>query len=321
MIDSISQISVIFDLVTKYASGMDGKLSSAGLSLLSILAVIQFSWVSFHKFLGEGGVQEIVAEVMMLTLKVGMIAWLIKDLGNISQQVLAGFDWIASQLTGVGNAKNMSDIMFKSLGKISSEIWDGMSAAEDRSWWEAIRDTVAGMGSFWIKILILLIFLTTTVIALAIFFWSQIQVLIAIAILPIFLPFYIIPLTSKWADGLMDFFFKSAAMKMVAIIMMSICIKILEGSNAAVAAATADKMTLDLLGMTVLLFVALMILFLMLQVPNLTNAMFSGQTVGLSRIMPSGMAGLKNIATGGGGKNLPTPTKPPTTPPKPPPKS
>lgn len=317
----IESVGMIFELITKYASGMDGKLTAAGLSLLTILAVIQFSWVSFPKLLGEGGGYELVAEMMMLSLKVGLIAWLIKDLGAISQQVLAGFDWISSQLTGAGNAKSMAEIMFKTLGQISSQIWEGMQGADDRSWWEAVRDTIAGAGSFWLKILILLIFLITTVVALAIFFWSQVQVLLAIAILPIFLPFYIIPFTSKWADGLMDFFFKSAAMKMVAVVMMSICIKILEGSNKAVAAANADKMTLDLIGMTTLLFVALMILFLMLQVPNLTNAMFSGQTVGLSRIMPSGMPGLKNIASGGGGKNLPTPTKPPTTPPKPPPKS
>lgn len=88
---------------------------------------------------------------------------------------------------------------------------------------------------------------------------------------------------------MVDFFVKSAAMKMVAVVLMSICIGLLEGSNAIVASVETDKMALDLIGMTTLLLVASMTLFMMFQVPNLTNAMFSGQTVGLSQIMPRGI--------------------------------
>lgn len=299
-------IAQIFDITTQHAAAMAGKLTDTGLNLLTGLAVIQLCWITFRKLLEGAGVNEIIGETIILALVIGILSWMITDLGWLTQQILAGFDWIAAKLTGTGDAKNMLEVIFASMGKASSIIWDGLVFSEDKSWWQVIKDSVAGMGSIAIKLVVLAIFMLLTVVSAGIFLWSQIQVLLAIAILPVFLPFYIVPPLSKFADGVLDFFVKSAAMKMIAVLLMSIGIRLLEGANEVVASVSNDRMALDLIHMTVLLFVGVVLLILMLQIPTMTNAMFSGQTIGLSRLMPGGMS----MPRGGGSKPLPLPRPP-----------
>lgn len=299
-------VTSIFDIVTNHAGAMAGKLSEAGLSLLAALAAIQLCWTIFKNIIadGGGGLSQTIGEIMMQALTIGILAWMIKDLNSITTPILNGFDWIAAKLVGVQPGQNMASTIFDALAKIALNIWDGMASDPDSTWWERIKNTIAGAGSFWLKILIVLALLAVAVVAVAIFIWSQVQVLIAIALLPIFIPFYILPVTQQWADGMMNFFFKSAAMKMVALVLMGICIQMINGTNAMVAASNADKMALDLYGMMQLMLVVIVTLFMMIQIPTITNNMFGGQVVGLSRIMPGG---------------APTPKKGPASPPKPPP--
>jgi hypothetical protein len=312
MIDAIGQM---FDLISQHAEAMGGKLIEPGLGLLGALAGIHLCWTIFKKMLAGEGFESVLAEVFMLTLTAGIVAWLIRDIAIVTTAISQGFDWIAVQLTGTGDSKNMLNTIFASFSKISSRIWDGMTASVDRDWWQAIKDTLAGMGSFWLKIFILLVYMIVTVITIAIFIRSQVQVLLAVALLPMFLPFYLLPITQKYADGMTDFFVKSAAMKMVAVLMMSLCIRLMEGSNALVFSVQTDRMALDLVGMIVLLLIAVLTLLFMLQVPSITNAMFSGQTVGLSGILPRGgrptsMLPSPSLRPPGGGAGRPPIPKP-----------
>ncbi len=307
-------VTVLFDVVTQHAGAMAGKLSDAGLALLTGLAVIQLCWTIFKNIVAEdgGGLNKTIGESMMLTLTVGILVWLIRDLDSVAKPIIDGFDWIAAKLVGVQQGQNMATVIFDALAKIASDIWDGMASDQDPGLWDIIKNTIAGAGSFWLKILIVLALALVAVVAVAIFIWSQVQVLLALALLPIFLPFYILPVTQQWADGMVNFFFKSAAMKMVALVLMAICIQMINGTNAMVAASNADKMALDLYGMMQLLLVTIVVLFMMIQVPSITNNMFSGQTIGLSRILPGGVSPSKLAGKPAPGTKPPTKPTPPT---------
>ena len=311
-------IAEVFTTVTAHAMSMVPKLQDAGLALLLGLGVIMMSWTIIKALMADEGFPKFFVDTIALGFQISILAWIIKDLVPLSSTLLAGFDWVAAKLTGASDGASALQAGMAGLMQISQNLWESLAG---KGVWETTKEIVTGGApALVVKLFTLGVLVLITVVVGAIFVISQILSGVAVALAPIFLPFYLFPPLSGLANGVVLFIWKAGLMKVVGVVMISFIAEMtglltrLSGSWA----AQENAQVLDLTAAVITLFVAVVMLFLAFQIPSISNGLLSGSVVGGLSIprMPKSSTPQPSGGGGGGGKTPPAPRPPPAPPTK-----
>ncbi|MDP2196340.1 MAG: type IV secretion system protein [Rhodocyclaceae bacterium] len=288
------------------------KLQGAGINLLVGLGSIMMAWTILKAVLADEGFPKIFVDAIALGLQISIIAWIINDLVPLSSALLSGFDWVAAKLTGASDGANALASGMAGLMQVSQNIWESIGDGEGSpSAWDVAKSIATGGGSALIlKMVTLVAVMLITVVTTAIFIISQVLAGLGIALAPIFLPFYILPVLSSLASGVVQFIFKAGVAKAVGVIMISFLVEMTAVLNRLSQTWSGmDGTLMDLTAATVTLFVAVVMLFLALQIPSIANGLLSGSVVGGLSIprIPRPSAPKPSGGGGGGGKAPPAP--------------
>lgn len=308
-------IAEVFTTVTAHAMAMVPKLQGAGINLLVGLGSIMMAWTILKAILTDEGFPKIFVDAIALGLQISIIAWIINDLVPLSSALLGGFDWIAAKLTGASDGASALQAGMAGLMQISQNLWESLAG---KGVWETTKEIVTGGApALVVKLFTLGVLVLITVVVGAIFVISQILSGVAVALAPIFLPFYLFPPLSGLANGVVLFIWKAGLMKVVGVVMISFIAEMtglltrLSGSWA----AQENAQVLDLTAAVITLFVAVVMLFLAFQIPSISNGLLSGSVTGGLSIPRIPKPGAPKPSGGGGGKTPPAPKPPPAPPP------
>jgi type IV secretion system protein TrbL len=308
-------IAEVFTTVTAHAMAMVPKLQGAGINLLVGLGSIMMAWTILKAILADEGFPKIFVDAIALGLQISIIAWIINDLVPLSSALLGGFDWIAAKLTGASDGASALQAGMAGLMQISQNLWESLAG---KGVWETTKEIVTGGApALVVKLFTLGILVLITVAVGAIFIISQVLAGLAVALAPIFLPFYIFPPLSSLASGVVQFLFKAGLTKVIGVLMISFIVE-MTGLLTRLSISWAGQenaQALDLTAATVTLFVAVVMLFLAFQIPAISNGLLSGSVVGGLSIPRMPKSSTPQPSGGGGGGKTPPAPKPPPAPP------
>jgi len=300
--DVLSQaISAVLDAVNSYGVGI---LAQDGQSLFAGLALIAFSWMGIRIVLESGAITDIMGSLIRTILMIGMVYWATSPEGYnlIFKEGISGtMDALASKLSG-GAATSPQEAL---VGTMTRLIEHAVAIGDKiyTTWLENAGplDIVMILLKNYFALLFLSLTLVMIFLAACIYFavgiTSIIMIQIALILGPIFIPWMLIPMTSFLFDGWLKFLIVAGLTKVIGALMIGI------------ASATLTRITVDLtgdFGQTLIMSlaaagIALLVAYLMAQIPNIAQALVSG---GAGFSMYQGVKSAQRGAQGAPGTGL-----------------
>jgi len=272
----LSVVTLILTSATRHATAMAPRLVDAGLSLLTGLAVIAVSWRMLTSILSGKDVRGMLADVLIPGVTIGVIAYLIRDLDQLSFSFLAGIDWIANTLTETPAGSSPLDAALGAQAKLALAVWEAISA-DSPGWWEWLTNTSGGIGTLVMRLLTVAVMALVMAITVGMFIMSQVLAGVAIALGPIFLPFLVLKQLSFIANGWIKFLFTAGTMKIIGLTMISFGAAMAGDLNTLAANVVADKAAeLNFSAAVAMLAVSCVMLMLSLQIPSIASGLVSG---------------------------------------------
>ena len=282
--DTITVASIIqqvFDTIATHGQQMALRLHGAGMMLLTGTGTIAFSMAMIKRVIADEGVHSIVADILILSIQAGMISWIITDLPALSKTIIDGFDWIAATAIGASTSGNPAEPLKQTMSIITNmaySTWQAMGRGGGPNAWEIIKNSLFGGAAFWFKLGNLVVMILSAALVGALYIQSQMQVGLAVIMMPVILPFMMIPYLAQDADGLIRFFLRAGMMRALGPLLLSYCVVLSGVANQIGAAAMAQSngAHLDLALSALQLFISLTTLVVVWQIPSLASAMLSG---------------------------------------------
>jgi len=305
----ISLVAQIFGDLSAHGQALGGKLQDAGINLLTGLGVIVISWQLLTGMLKEAGPGEHLANILPVSLKIGVIAWIINDYTWFSSQILAGFDTISALLSGAQSGSSALTSAIASLTLTAQNIWNSFGTSGDEpGFWDVVRG-LAGGATFWLKLLLMITTLTLAAIVAAFFILSQSLAGIALALGPIFLPWAVVQEMSWISNGWQRYLVSACLMKVIGVIMLGF-IQSMTHTLMVAAQSYGDQnaVVFDVVGTVVILTISMLMVYLSMQIPAIAQGLVSG-SASVSTPSPSGaiqtasqLSHLKKAGSGGAPK-------------------
>lgn len=311
----IGLVAQIFGDLTAHGQQLAGKLQSAGIDLLTGLGVIVITWELLTGLLKQAGPGELLASILPTSLKIGVIAWIINDYTWFSSQILLGFDVVSGLLSGAQSGSSALQSAVASITMTAQNIWNSFgTSGEGPGFWDVVRG-LAGSATFYLKLLLLATTLALAAIVGAFFILSQTLAGIALALGPIFLPWYIVQGMSWISNGWERYVLSACLMKVVGVMLLGF-IQSMTKTLMVAAQSYGDEnaMVFDVVATVVVLTISLLMVYLSFQIPAIAQGLVSGSasvnTPTPSRAIQtaSQLSNLKKA--GGGGPKPPIPGKP-----------
>lgn len=311
--DGSELFTQILTAINAHAQAMATRLIPFGIQLLTYLGVIAFSWKFIIEVLRDTDIRGIVFHLAPLSITLGVSAWLIRDLAELSSAFIGGFDWLSATMAGAPPGSSPLEAAIGNVGQIANSLWLSMGSSGDKppDAIDMIKNTLSGGASFWIKTLILAGMVLIAAITAATFIMSQVLVGIAVALGPVFIPFIVLSRFNFLFDSWLKFLISTALMRLLGVVMLSIGAAIsdyLLTLDRIIIQAGQDPRTLNLMAAIVVLGVGILQLMLTWQIPALAQALVSGGGGGaldagpVSKVASAGLSGAR--ATGDAGKSL-----------------
>lgn len=301
-----------FGTLTGYAATLATRLQEPGLLLLTAFGATFLAWQISIQVLQGDDLRAVLAKTLLPTaIKIGLVAWAIKDIQWLGKELLDGFDLIAATVVGSEVGASILTTALAAQLEIANALWESMGASGNKapSTLELIVQTVAGGAAFWVKLGTLAVSLGTAALSGAMYFVSQILASIALALAPVLLPFLVIEQLSFVATGWLRFFFSAGLMKVLGPTMLSFTAA-MATDMANLSKAFGDQENAAALNLSLALMMLLLqivMLILSFQIPAIANGLVNGQVIGNMRATQAGgwarsaMSGSKPPPGGGGG--------------------
>ncbi|GBE49150.1 MAG TPA: hypothetical protein ENG77_04780 [Chromatiales bacterium] len=267
-----------------------------GNKLLRAMLIIAIAWFGLQVMLGveaasfEAAVGGFVSKIFIW----GLIAWLMKDYAQLTNAITGGFTWLATDLTG-GNTSatkvmqtagyllpgihllHMGLVTFESIKKlpwITGSIWKGTFGTNILA---SLVTMIFVLGISGLLFLAALLYIGIAIL-------SILLVSVAVAIGPIFIPFFMLEFTSFLFNGWFRFLLVAGAWRLVGGVIMSIiehfmALVSLSGGSDSILFVTSTKP----LSYSVSLFAAVgdvlvvaVFVFLMLEIPKIASQLVNG---------------------------------------------
>lgn len=280
----LGAIAQIYLAVTQHAAGMAPRLIDAGVALMQGLMVIMIVWRLLPLLLDADPPNTVMAEMIRLGLLAGIGYYSITGIADTGLRIIEGFDWIATKLTGEqagadALSAGMAQILHIGQNLINSYQWPKPSGIT-----EFVTQIPAYLVASMFKVVTILAVLFTGALMGGYFIVSQILAGIALALGPVMLPFYLVPALEFIANGWLRFLIAACMYRLIGVVMLSF-INAMTGTLAAVAQAAGQSTpgmanTIDLVGAAVILFVAVVVAMLVMQIPTIANGIVSGSALG-----------------------------------------
>lgn len=311
----IGLVAQVFGDLTSHGQQLAGKLQGAGINLLTGLGVIVVSWQLLTGMLKEAGPGELLANILPVSLKIGVIAWIINDYGWFSSQILAGFDTVSALLSGAPSGASAVQSAIASTTLTAQHIWNSFgTSGEGPGFWDLVKG-LAGGAMFWLKLFLMLTTVVLAAIVGVFFILSQTLAGIALALGPIFLPWYVVQGMSWISNGWERYVLSACLMKVVGVIILGF-IQSMTKTLMVAAQSYGDQnaVVFDVVGTVVILTISLLMVYLSFQIPSIAQGLVSG-SASVSTPTPSSAiqtaSQLSNLKKAGGGvPKPPIPGKP-----------
>jgi hypothetical protein len=205
-----------------------------GNQLLWMLLVIAIAWFGIQVMLGvEGGsFESAVGEFVSRIFIWGLIAWLMKDYSQLTNAIVNGFSWLGAYLT-VGNASAskvaqtagyfLPGIHLIHMGMVTFE------AVKNLPWTTGSIWNLSFSTHFLVSIVTMVFILAMSggmfiaaFLYIGIAMLSMLLVSVAIAIGPIFIPFFVLEFTSFLFNGWFRFLLMAALYRLVGGVIIAI---------------------------------------------------------------------------------------------------
>lgn len=310
----IGLVAQIFGDLSAHGQQLAGKLQGGGIWLLTGLGVIVISWELLEGMFKEAGPGQLLANILPVSLKIGVIAWIINDYVWFSSQILSGFDTVSALLSGAQNGASALQSVIASLALTAQNIWNSFGTSGDQSGvWKMLTGLVGVTATFCLKLFLMITTITLAAIVGAFFILSQTLAGIALALGPIFLPWYIVQEKSWLSNGWERYLVSACLMKVVGVVMLGF-IQSMTRTLMLAAQTYGDENAgvFDVVGTAVILLISLVMVYLSLQIPAISQGLVSG-SASVNTPSPSGaiqtasqLSHLRKAGSGGAPKP-PTP--------------
>lgn len=268
-------IGAVLGAVNNYGVGA---LAADGQSLFAGLALIAFSWMGIRLVLEAGAITDLMGTLMRTMLTIGMVYWAISPEGYnliFKEGVDGTMNALAAKLSGVAGSPQTA------LVSTMTKLIEHAVLIGDKIYTTWLQDAgpldvmaIIAKNFFallFLSLSIVMIFLAA-VVYFAVGITSIIMIQIALILGPIFIPWVLIPMASFMFEGWLKFLVIAGLTKVIGALLIGI------------ASATLTAITIDLsgdFGQTLIMSmaaaaVAMLIAYLMSQIPNIAQSLVSG---------------------------------------------
>ncbi len=285
---SFDVIAQVLGDLSAHGQALGSRLQPDGIFILNGLGVIVISWQLITGLLKENGPREILAEILPISLKIGILSWVINDYIWVSSQILMGFDVVSAHLIGAQDSSGSFQAVMASIAMTAQNLWDSFGTASNEiGIWDVVK-AISNGPTFWLKLFLLGVTLLQGAIIGCFFILSQCLAGVALALGPIFLPWHIIPTFSFLSDSWLRYLTSACLMKVVGVIILGF----IQSTTAVLMAASktyADQNAaiFDVVGTVVILTISLVTIYLSFQIPMISQGLVSG-SASVNTPTPSG---------------------------------
>ncbi len=267
-----------------------------GNQLLWLLLVIAIAWFGIQVMLGveassfETAVGGFVSQIFIW----GLIAWLMRDYSQITNAITSGFTWLSTDLTG-GNTSaskvmqtagyllpgihllHMTAVLIESIKELP---WFVGSILNPSFFTNLLSSVEAAV----VILIIWLLMMAAAVIYIGIAMLSMLLVSIAIAVGPIFIPFFMLEFTSFLFNGWFRFLLVAAAWRLIGGVVISIVEQFMKatalagGSTSILVRTGTHPAVYNVSWLAAFgdILVVVVIVFVMLEIPNIASQIVNG---------------------------------------------
>ena len=290
-------------------------LSSEGMSLFGLLALISISWMGIRLVLESGNLTNIMGSLLQSLLMIGIVYWMVSPESYIALWGTGNVADTDSALSGSLNviagkfmpgAENISKVIVSNSLMVMQKamlLVDAWSNAFDKldGFLNIVEFIFSNIVAFIFIFCAVLGLIFASIIYMAIGVYSQFMVVIALTLGPIMIPWILLAPTSFIFDGWLRFLIIACLTKVVGAMLIGITHSVL-GTVISNVKSAQDLDIMMTSAMLAFLF-SLLIAYLMAQIPSIASALVSGGSgANLMRGISSatGMAGRGGTALGQG---------------------
>lgn len=255
-----------------------------GFKLFGFFLLLNMTWTVIKGMISGTGLSGFIADFLPELIAAGVvIVFLTQNVGGAIESALNG---LAAIVTGVPNSGTTSLINqagqqgFQTL----SNIWQvpsvsGLSALDPTTWLPAIASLLYGLVA---KAVAMFLILVALAVYIAMVVTSQVSVIIALILAPVFIPFLMFKPASFLFDGWLKFFLGAGMMKVVGLLMLTVTTVMMGSlqtvSQNAITSGTSsvDGLGLDIVVYSVMIMLAALSAVMMASVPSIASSLMGG---------------------------------------------
>lgn len=290
-------------------------LSSEGLQLFGLLAVISISYMGFRLVLESGNLTNIMGSLIQSLLMIGIVYWFVTPQGYLAIWGTGNVADTSSALSGslnviagkfIPDGENISKvitsnaIMVLNKAMLLVQAWSTSFKQLD-GFLDVIEFITANLVAFIFIFCAVIGLLVASVIYMAVGVYSQFMIVVALTLGPIMIPWLLLPATSFIFDGWLRFLIIASLTKVIGAMLIGITHSVLSNVISNVQMATGYDV---LMASAMLAFLmSLLVAYLMAQIPSIAASLISGGSgANLMRGISSAqkMAGSGGVALGQG---------------------
>lgn len=261
-----------------------GGIMGLGFKLFGFFLLLNMTWTVIKGMISGTGLSGFITDFLPELIAAGVvIVFLTQNVGGAIESALNG---LAAIVTGVPNSGTTSLINqagqqgFQTL----SNIWQvpsvsGLSVVDPTSWLPAISSLLYGLLA---KAVAMFLILVALAVYIAMVVTSQVSVIIALILAPVFIPFLMFKPAGFLFDGWLKFFLGAGMMKVVGLLVLTVT-TVMMGSLQTVSqnAITSGTSTLDGLGLDIVVYSVMILLAalsatMMASVPSIASSLMGG---------------------------------------------
>ncbi len=267
-----------------------------GNQLLWLLLVIAIAWFGIQVMLGveasafESAVGGFVSKIFIW----GLIAWLMRDYAQITNAIVSGFAWLSTYLTGGNTSASQvaqtAGYFLPGIHLIHTAAIEGKSI-EELPWFVGSVFSAGFLSNFASSLVAALaigaievLTFIAAILYIGIAMLSMLLVSVAIAIGPIFIPFFMLEFTSFLFNGWFRFLLVAAAYRLVGGVIISIIQQFLlvvaqPGGASSILFQTSTHPPVYVVSLWVAVgdvLVMAVIVFLVLEIPKISSQIVNG---------------------------------------------
>ncbi|MBF4990989.1 type IV secretion system protein [Methylophilus sp. QUAN] len=290
-------------------------LSSEGMQLFGLLAVISISYMGLRLMMESGNLTNIMGSLIQSLLMIGLVFWLVTPQSYLAIWGTGNVADTSSALTGslnviagkfVPDGENISKVitsnalMVLNKSMLLVNAWSSTFKQLD-GFLDVIEFITANLVAFIFIFCAVIGLLVASIIYLAVGVYSQFMIVVALTLGPIMIPWLLLPATSFIFDGWLRFLIIAGLTKVIGAMLIGITHSVL--SNVISNVQAAQNYDVLMVSAMLAFLMSLLIAYLMSQIPSIASALVSGGSgANLMRGISSGqkMAGSGGQALGQG---------------------